>query len=346
MLFRGELVVLMDPHGRQFRYLRLSITDVCNFKCLYCLPRGYSKESAAGNAVAGTAAAGTAALSVREIRNLVTAFAKMGFSKVRITGGEPTVRSDLLEILQTVRAVSGVREVALSTNGQRLSVLARPLVDVGVSAFNISVDSLDPEVFKKITGMDRLEEILAGIDILLQLGVKRVKLNAVLMRGLNDDEAQFEAFLGYIKNRPVSVRYIELMQTGENTALFRERHVSAGSLRLRLLQSGWSPQTRTSTDGPAFEYTHPDFAGRIGIIAPYAEGFCTNCNRLRVSSRGGLRLCLFGTGEESLRDLLQSPDQEGQLMARVQERLGLKAPTHYLHEGNHGITRNLSAIGG
>ncbi len=331
---------LTDSQGRNFHYLRLSITDVCNFKCTYCLPNGYPAQSPESGLLKENP------LSVSEIQNLIAGFAAMGFWKVRLTGGEPAVRRDLVDIAQAVAATPGIRKVAISTNGQRLNALSVPLVRAGVSAFNISVDSLDAERFQKITGMDRLPEILGGIDNLLGLSGVQVKLNGVLMRGLNDSDSDLEAVQQYIRNRPLSYRFIELMQTGENRGLFESRHVSAGELRFKLLRAGWMPEMREADSGPAVEFSHPDFLGKIGIIAPYSEGFCSNCNRLRVSSRGALRLCLFGTGEESLRPWLQSSDQRGQLIATVETLLGQKAPSHYLHEGNHGITKNLSAIGG
>ncbi len=333
-------MITQDSHGRRFQYLRLSVTDVCNFRCVYCLPNGYpALDSQAGLRAENP-------LRLNEIGNLVAGFADMGFWKVRLTGGEPSVRGDLVEIARLVTATSGIRQVALSTNGYRLRSLARPLVDAGVSAFNISVDSLDPRAFHQITGMDRLSEVLEGIQAVIDLGVKRVKLNAVLMRGLNDRPEDLARFLDWVKARPVSVRFIELMRTGENADLFNRHHVSAGTLRLELLRAGWFPEARRDGDGPAVEFSHSDSLGKIGIIAPYSEGFCGNCNRLRINSRGALRLCLFGTGEQSLRSLLQSPSQKDELIQTVQNLLSEKAPTHFLKEGNYGITQNLSAIGG
>ena len=227
-----------------------------------------------------------------------------------------------------------------------LQTLAHPLIDAGVSAFNVSVDTLDPVRFREVTGMDRLEEVLAGVDAVLAAGSASVKLNAVLMKGVNDGDAELGDWFDWVRDRPVSVRFIELMRTGENRELFDRRHVSAGELRFRLLRSGWVPRDRIEGDGPAVEVEHPDYRGRIGIIAPYAEGFCGDCNRLRISSRGALRLCLFGNGDRSLRHLLQSPSQKNELLDAVRAFLLDKAPSHHLHEGNHGITRNLSGIGG
>ena len=164
---------LNDPLGRRFEYLRLSVTDVCNFKCFYCLPYGYHSRPNQ-----------TDFLSVDEIGRLVRGFADLGLWKVRLTGGEPTTRSDIIKVVETVRDVVGVRKVALSTNGYRLRSIGSNLVDAGVTAFNVSVDSLDPEVFQRATGMNRLQEVLGGIDLLLGKTAAQIKLNVVLMKGV------------------------------------------------------------------------------------------------------------------------------------------------------------------
>ncbi|MCC7442594.1 MAG: GTP 3',8-cyclase MoaA [Bdellovibrionales bacterium] len=323
-----------DSLGREFHYLRLSVTEQCNFKCAYCLPNGYRPKT--GNAPD---------LSLPEIRRLVAGFARLGFWKVRLTGGEPTVRRDILELAHTVADIEGIRRVALSTNGSRLKAIAPHLRMHGVSAINVSVDSLNPAAFRQITGADRLNEVLEGIEAALDCGIEKVKLNVVLLRGLNDHD--LDDFLEYVRCRPVSLRFIELMGTGGNTrGYFDRHHVSAGPLRLSLLRSGWTQREREPGGGPAVEYSNPGFSGSIGVIAPYSEDFCRSCNRLRVSSTGSLRLCLFGAGEESLRDLLQEDGTEEEIASRVLRALRVKPDNHRLQEGIYGITEHLAAIGG
>lgn len=325
---------LVDSFGRRFHYLRLSVTDVCNFRCVYCLPKGYQKTSSSEEPP----------LSVGEIRNLVGAFSELGFSKVRLTGGEPTVRQDIVEIAREVAGISGIRKVGLSTNGYRLARMARPLAEAGVTALNVSVDSLDPVRFRQITGQDKLREVLDGVDAAFDAGIAQIKINAVLMRGLNDGD--LELFMDWARRAPVSIRFIELMRTGQNAELFEFHHVSAGELRFWLLRQGWRMKPREADDGPAVEFERAGSRGRIGIIAPYGEDFCRSCNRLRVSSRGALRLCLFGEGDTSLRSLLQSPSQRDELVARIEEVILRKPVSHSLREGRYGDTWNLSAIGG
>lgn len=324
-------MTLADSHGRTFTYLRLSVEDACDYRCLYCLPGGYKKEEP------------EPPLSVDEIRRLVAAFAGMGFWKVRLTGGEPTVRRDIVEIAAAVAKTPGIRRTALSTNGARLAELAGGLAAAGITAVNVSVDSLDPERFRQVTGRDDLPKVLAGVERALALGLT-VKLNAVLMKGLNDGE--FARFVEFTRNRDVSVRFIELMPTADNMDFFAARHLKAESLVAWLNENGWTEQARAEADGPARRFTKEGHAGSVGVIAPYAKDFCASCNRLRVTSRGRLRLCLFAEGEHSLRPLLQKDSQLSELQNSVSALIGRKDASHYLPEGRLGDTRHFAAIGG
>jgi len=324
-------VTLVDGHGRSFHYLRLSVEDACDYRCRYCLPHGYHKEEP------------EPPLSLDEIRRLVAAFAGLGFWKVRLTGGEPTVRRDIVEIARAVARAPGVRRVALSTNGARLSALAGALAEAGVSAVNVSVDSLDPARFRDVTGRDDLPKVLDGVERALALGLA-VKINAVLMKGVNDRE--LDGFVAFARERPVEVRFIELMPVADNMEFFAERHLKAASLVERLLADGWTEAPRAEADGPARRFTKPGHRGAVGVIAPYAKDFCATCNRLRITSRGRLRLCLFAEGEHSLRALLSRDDQRAELQASVRGLLGLKEVSHSLPEGKLGDTRHFAAIGG
>ena len=324
---------LQDAHGRRFSYLRLSITDACNFRCVYCLPNGYSRQKDAEDY-----------LSVSEILNLTQAFSELGTWKVRLTGGEPTLRRDLLDIVRAVASVNGIRKVALSTNGNRLKSLARPLFQAGVSALNISIDSLDPQKFSEMTGTTQLSEVLEGIEVALKIGFESIKVNAVLMGGLNDNEVR--PFMDWIRNKPISVRFIELMPTSQNKALFAKHHIKSSEVRNQLLEEGWAPVSRGEADGPAIEYSHPEYLGRMGIIAPYSHDFCGTCNRLRVTSQGQLRLCLFAEGNNSLRKYLQAPSQKDELKAHLHRLLLKKEISHYLPAGKLGNNQSFSAMGG
>lgn len=323
---------LEDRFGRRFSYLRLSVTDVCNFRCSYCLPDGFHKEN------------NDAVLGISEIRRLVRVFAGMGLWKIRLTGGEPTVRPDFCDVARTVADVPGIRKVAFTTNGYRLPERARDYYAAGLRAINVSIDSLDPRRFHEITGHDRLGEVAGGVQAALEAGFESVKINTVLLKGLNDDE--LDGFVDFVRDRPVSLRFIELMQTGENLSYFRRHHLPATVVKENLLARGWRLVGRADGAGPAVEYEHPLSRGKIGLIAPYAKDFCATCNRLRVSARGHLHLCLFGAGGFDLRPWLQEDGQDEDLRARVLELLTRKKVSHFLQDGETGVRGHLASIGG
>lgn len=323
---------LADGFGRRFHYLRLSVTEVCNFRCTYCLPDGWKKTGP------------LSFLTVDEVSRLVGAFSDLGLSKVRLTGGEPTVRKDIGELIAAAASAPGVGKVAMTTNGWNLHKHAAAWRAAGLTHLNVSVDSLDTETFANITGRDRLPEVLAGIDAALSGGYAAVKLNAVLLR--ESAEAGFASWTDFVRDRPVAVRFIELMRTGDNAEFFAKHHVRGVVLQDWLAANGWTQRPRAFDDGPALEYEHADYAGRIGLIAPYAAGFCDSCNRLRVTARGKLRLCLFGEGGVDLRDLLQDDADRAVLADRIRSAMSGKAQGHRLHENRPGDTRHLAQLGG
>ncbi|ROQ27648.1 GTP 3',8-cyclase MoaA [Gallaecimonas pentaromativorans] len=322
--------MLQDKFGRRFHYLRLSITDVCNFRCSYCLPDGYQCDSPRDF------------LELDEITTVVKAFAGLGTSKIRITGGEPSLRKDLPEIIKTCAGTEGIKEVAVTTNGYKLPQMIDAWAEAGLTNLNVSIDSLDPRQFKAITGHDKLQTILQGVDRALALGLK-VKINSVLLKPYS--EALLGTALDWLKEVPVSLRLIELMQTGDNHDFFNANHVSGLPIKEQLLALGWQQAERKVTAGPAQEFSHPDYAGRIGLIMPYSKDFCSSCNRLRVSATGNLHLCLFAEQGLPLRPLLKEGDVAA-LQARLQSLMGKKEATHWLHEGFTGATKQLAMLGG
>jgi cyclic pyranopterin phosphate synthase len=324
---------LQDNFARQFHYVRLSLTERCNFKCQYCLPNGYQGSGCIGNE-----------LQVHEINNLVAALVEMGVWKIRLTGGEPTLRRDLREILQTIRAYPQIRELALTSNAYKLKSNLDDYIASGLTNLNISLDSLEREQFKNITGVDRFSEVQQSIEQALQSGLKKIKINAVLLR--ESALEKLDQFLDYVKTRDLSVRFIELMQTSDNGEYFQRNYVAATELKARLLTGGWQELSREDGAGPAVEFTHPDYVGKIGLIAPYSKDFCTNCNRLRFTHNGELRLCLFGDENYPLRHLLQSAAQKAQLQHEILNMLNSKPATHQLINFKTGNINNLSNVGG
>ncbi|CAH0533316.1 GTP 3',8-cyclase [Vibrio stylophorae] len=320
-----------DRFHRKFYYLRLSVTDVCNFKCTYCLPHGYRPTNKPSTF-----------LSLPEIERVIAAFSDCGTDKIRITGGEPSMRRDLPEIIHA--AANRVSEVAMTTNGYRMARDVATWREAGLTRINVSVDSLDPRQFAQITGENRFAQVMAGIDQAFAVGFEQIKVNSVLLKDLNSQD--LPKFLAWIKDRPIQLRFIELMQTGEMDSLFTKHHQSGVSIRNQLMAQGWQLKARKANDGPAQVFTHPDYLGEIGLIMPYEKGFCASCNRLRISALGKLHLCLFGDQGIDLRDYLQADNQKPELIEQIQQALQSKAQGHYLHLGDSGATPHLASIGG
>lgn len=323
--------MLTDNFGRKFSYLRLSITDVCNFRCNYCLPDGYQCDN------------DRQFLTLPEIKRISSAFAKLGTEKIRITGGEPALRKDLPDIIQACKETQGIKKVAITSNGFNLPKHLPQWLNAGIDAINISIDSLDPRQFHAITGHDKLATIMKGIDMALDHGGVDLKVNTVLMRTFNAPE--MNRFLSWLKTTPVTLRFIELMQTGDNATFFGEQHVSGQSIKQQLLLEGWLPTLRDKSAGPAQEFFHPDYAGKIGLIMPYSKDFCSTCNRLRVSAQGNLHLCLFSEEGLSLKDHLQSDDTNA-LCEHIRSLMHDKKVSHFLSEQITGSTKHLSMLGG
>ena len=304
--------ILKDNFGRKFPYIRLSITDVCNFKCGYCLPNGYQVDKGDNRKF----------LHLDEIKRLAKCFSELGVNKIRITGGEPTIRKDFFDIIKVLKFESGIQYVSITTNGYKLDKKAEDLVNCGLTGINISIDSLNRETFKNI------------------------KINAVLLNGINSSIKDFNTWSKYIKKNKVDLRYIELMRTGDNLDYFKKYHVSSKIFKEYLNENNWIYQTFGKDAGPSLNYINPKFKGKFGIIAPYSKDFCKSCNRLRITSRGDLRLCLFGNTGINLRHLLQKDDQLNELKDLIMKQMQFKKESHYLELGNTGSTKNLSKTGG
>ena len=328
--------LLQDSFGRRFPYIRLSITDVCNFKCGYCLPNGYQKDKSDNRTF----------LSLEEVQRLAKGLSELGISKIRLTGGEPTVRKDFFDIVKILKQNSGIKKTVITTNGYKLNQLAEQIVESGLDGINISIDSLDKNKFHQITGHDRLDEILRGIEKLQKLNFKNIKINAVLLKGLNNSDKDFNEWANFLKSNEVDFRYIELMQTGDNLDYFKKYHVSSKVFIDYLNENNWIIQTLGKDSGPSKNYINPEFKGKFGVIAPYSKDFCKSCNRLRITSRGDLRLCLFGNTGINIRHLIQRDDQIEELKNLILKQLNFKKESHYLELGETGLTKNLSVTGG
>jgi GTP 3',8-cyclase len=318
---------MIDPFGRTVDYLRVSVTDRCNFRCGYCAPNGHGK-------------AGAPPLGADEIAALVRAAVAQGIAKIRLTGGEPLVRRDIVEIVRAIAAIAGVRDLSLTTNGFLLERLARPLTEAGLQRVNVSLDSLRPDVFARIAGQDAFARVWDGILAAEAAGLTPLKLNVVMLRGLNDDEAV--AFARLTLEHAWHVRLIELMPVGASEAarVYFSRHfISAREVRAHLpaLQAVDSP----TGNGPARTYQLPGALGTIGFITPASEHFCAVCNRLRLTARGALRSCLFSDRSVETRG---APEPE--LPALLREAVRAKPAHHPLGEGFTILADAMAEIGG
>ncbi|PID66301.1 MAG: GTP 3',8-cyclase MoaA [Gammaproteobacteria bacterium] len=322
---------LVDAFRRRIRYLRLSVTDLCNFRCYYCLPDGYQGRPPRDE------------LTVDEIANLIKGFATLGTEKIRLTGGEPTLREDITDIIRLCAASENIQKVAMTSNGWRLEKYYQQWIDAGLKQINLSIDSLNPQIFYKITGKNCLNSILGAIDAILADGAVIIKINAVLLK--HHDTRQLDDALRFIQDKPVSFRFIELMQTGENRKLFKKDHLTGAKIVKQLTRQGWTALPRQLDAGPATEYTHPDYTGRIGVIAPYSKDFCKTCNRLRVTAMGKMHLCLFDSLAFDIRPYLADGQQQ-RLIDHIRTIIQQKPESHYLKNEYVGLIKNLSMIGG
>jgi len=329
--------MFIDPFGRAITYLRISLTDRCNLRCVYCMPKhGLQWQSLAEQ------------LSAEEIVRVVETAALSGVKRVRLTGGEPLVHPQVIEIVRRIASVPNIEEVSLTTNAMLLERLAQPLADAGLKRVNISLDSLDADTFKRITRGGDINRVWKGIAAAEQAHLSPIKLNTVIVRGLNADE--LPALARLTMEHPWHVRFIEVMPIGnaqdwgEGFPAQSERYVSVQEMRAQLAMYNMQPETTPIGNGPARTYRIPGALGTIGFISPLGEHFCQNCNRLRLTSDGRLRSCLVIPNEVSLRDAVRS----GQALQSFFEQAIAQKPEHHdmLAAVPAGSQRGMSQIGG
>jgi len=316
---------LVDAQGRVIEYLRLSLTDRCNFRCSYCSVSDYED--------------GDRILSRAEIRRLLGVFARLGVRRLRLTGGEPTLRRELPEIVADARATPGIAEVALTTNGHRLRELAVPLRDAGVRSLNVSLDTLDEERLVRISGRGaRLREVLDGVEAAAAAGFPSLKLNAVVMGGLNDGE--LGDLVRFAWSRGAVPRFIELMPFGDGEP------VSTAEVKRRLGEQGVALEPDPARGwGPA-HYMRGE-GGLVGFIGAITENFCERCNRARVTADGAFQACLGGRERVSLRDLCREGAGDEAIAAAIRGALSHKDPRHHMEEaGARLVTLPMMGIGG
>ena len=324
---------IKDKFGRRLRYLRISVTDRCNFRCKYCMPNNNFEMMECADI-----------LRYEDILFASEVFASLGVNRIRITGGEPLVRKDLCQFLDKLTKIDNIQEVMLTTNGSLLNKYAQELYEAGVKRLNISLDSLNHEKNKYITGVDKTEDILAGIKKAAEIGFKPIKVNSVIIRDFNDDEIVQFAELSAKYN--IICRFIEFMPIG-NSENWNENNIVYGSEILERL-SAFEPQDmeKDINSGPAVNYKLNN-GGIIGIITPISKHFGSECDKLRITADGSIRPCLLSDNEIDIKKALQSRNKD-LLIKQIMQALNIKHDEHNVSVGdeNHDFKRTMSKIGG
>ncbi len=329
--------MLQDRFGRRITYLRISVTDRCNLRCVYCMP-----------AEGITWQPHEAILRYEEIAQVVEAAARGGVSDVRITGGEPLVRGNLAALVAMLARIPGIEDISLTTNGILLENQVDALAAAGLKRINVSLDTLDAGKFQRITRGGSLDSVLAGIQAAEAAGLALIKINTVVMKGVNDDE--LEALAQLSLTRPWHIRFIEMMPVnnqqfwGSDFPDPAEMYYPIDRMLARLGKLGLQPANgRYPGSGPARMYRLPGASGLIGFISPIGHAFCDGCNRIRLTADGSLRPCLLSDTEVNIRDALRSGED---LMPYLQKAVDLKPVGHQLDHQVHPVNRCMMQIGG
>ena len=326
---------LADAFNRPITYLRVSVTDKCNLRCVYCMPESglpwLRREDL---------------LSYEEIVEIVRAAARVGVRTIRLTGGEPLVRRDLHRLVAGINAIDGIDDIALSTNAVLLEEQLDALLAAGLRRVNISLDTLRPDRFERIARRPGLDGVLHGIDAAIAAGLAPVKLNCVVMRGENDDE--IADFAQLTRERAVFVRFIEVMPVHENLDVQRETYVSSDEILERVAAvERIEPVSGPPGNGPARYFAYPGAAGAVGVISPLSHDYCERCNRVRLTADGRLRLCLFGDQHVDLRTPLRAGATAAEIAELLTASMAIKPERHHLRLGEASSRmRAFSEIGG
>jgi cyclic pyranopterin phosphate synthase len=332
LMATGQLV---DLFSRSISYLRVSLTDQCNLRCIYCTPRDIGEKLPCGEL-----------LSYEELLRVIGLAVELGIRKVRLTGGEPLVRKNVVSFIRRLAAIPGLDDIRLTTNGVMLIKYAADLFDAGIRKLNISLDTLKKERFGQITGADLFDQVWQGINFVQAMGFSPVKINMVALRGINDDELVDFARLSLTHS--LQVRFIEFMPIGDVTIWGKEKYISAEEIKERISVLGELRAVQTARmDGPARIYRFRQAKGSVGFVSPISHKFCNQCNRLRLTSEGRLRSCLLSDKETDLKKILRSGGSDDDVKRALVQTILDKPKSHTLFEKEgfncHG---QMSRIGG
>ena len=328
---------LIDKFGRQITYLRISITEHCNFKCFYCRDDEHIPNCKREDI-----------LSYEDIQKIVRIFSELGISKVRLTGGEPLLRRGIVKIANLISSIPGITDMPLSTNAQLLEKFAPKLYANGVNRVNISIDSLIPARFKEITRGGNVHEVINGIDAAIKAGMHPIKINAVAMRGINDDE--IESLIDFAIKKGIDIRFIETMPIGAAGIKSFTQHMSEKDILARIekhLKGGLTPIIPSQTDGPASNYKINNTNSSVGVISAVSNHFCQACNRIRLTAKGELILCLGQEDSFSLKDAVRSDLSDNEIKQLIVNAINKKPEKHEFNSSIDNISnRQMVEIGG
>lgn len=328
---------LIDKFGRRVSYVRMSVTDRCDFRCVYCMAEEMTFVPRAQ------------VLTFEEMELIALAFVELGVSKIRLTGGEPLVRAGVEKLCERLGEMEGLKELVMTSNGSRLNKFAQPLRDAGVKRINISLDSLKPERFKSLTRIGELSSVLEGIDAAKDAGFEKIKLNAVILKGRNEDEAC--DLVQYAINKGLDISFIEEMPLGAIEEHSRQEAFMSSDELLEILGEKWqlTPELKnTKEEGPSRYYAIAGTNTRVGMISPHSHNFCSQCNRVRVTAEGRLLLCLGNEHSVDLRAVVRRyPGDIERLKQTIIKAMDLKPERHYFdHSNSPDIVRFMNSTGG
>ncbi len=324
---------LQDSYGRTIDYVRLSVTDKCNMRCFYCMPEGFKDFEIPENW-----------LTFNEIERVIRAFTQLGVRRVRLTGGEPLVRKNLPELIQRLSALEGLNDLSLSTNASLLSTYAEDIKQAGVSRINVSLDTLNAEQFKKVTGNGKLDQVLKGLQAAKNAGLSPLKINTVAMKGINDHE--FIDLVKYCAEMDFTLRFIETMPVGSTGRNASQNYMDLQQVIDQLQQEFELIPSLFPGGGPARYYKVKDTNLHIGFITPISQHFCDTCNRVRLSVDGTLYLCLGDEHKIELRPLLRKGISDNELQTVILKAIDLKPKNHEFNTKPESVIRFMSMTGG
>lgn len=327
--------ILVDRFGRQVTYLRISVTDRCDFRCVYCMSENM------------TFLPRKQVLELEEFALVAQAFAELGTRKIRLTGGEPLVRRNIMQLIQNIGAMEQIKDFAITTNGSQLENKSQDLFAAGLDRINISLDSLQEDRFHRLTRTGNLQQVIAGIDVAAKQGFKRVKLNAVILKGRNDDEIL--PLLEFAIERGIDISFIEEMPLGEISEHKREEtYCSSDDVREAIEQRYTLVPTTENTLGPSRYYQIPGLVTRVGFISPHSHNFCDSCNRVRLTAEGRLLLCLGNEHSVDLREIIRAnPGEIEPVKQAIIQAMELKPERHHFStDGDVQVLRFMNMTGG